>query len=58
MKITYEIINFHIKEREVFDIQNDLNEFNNIVKSNLFVSERKNFLIQAEKRLKKILDYV
>ena len=32
--------------------------FNNIVKSNLFVSERENFLIQAEKRLKKILDYV
>ena len=58
LKITYEIINFHIKERDVFDIQNDPNEFNNIVKSNLFVSERENFLIQAEKRLKKILDYV
>lgn len=58
LKITYEIINFTIKEREVFDIKNDPNEFNNIVETKLFKNDREKFYIQAQKRLNKILEYV
>ena len=58
LKITYEIINFNIKEREVFDIKNDPNEFNNIVDTQLFKNDRENLHLQAQKRLNKILEYV
>ena len=58
MKITYEIINFNIKEREVFDIKNDPNEFNNIVNTQLFKNDREQMYIRAQKRLNKILEYV
>tara|TARA_Y100000996_G_scaffold245199_1_gene192814 strand:+ start:124 stop:765 length:642 start_codon:yes stop_codon:yes gene_type:complete len=58
LKITYEIINFNIKEREVFDIKNDPNEFNNIVNSQLFKNDREQMYIRAQKRLNKILEYV
>ena len=58
LKITYEIINFNIKEREVFDIKNDPNEFNNIVNTQLFKNDREQMYIRAQKRLNKILEYV
>lgn len=58
LKITYEIKNFNIKEREVFDTKNDPNEFNNIVHTQLFKNDRENLHLQAQKRLNKILEYV
>ena len=58
IKIVYEVSSKIIKERDVFDIVKDPNEFNNLVKSDLFKIERNNFYVIAKDRLKKIYSYV
>lgn len=58
IKIVYEVSSKIIKERDVFDIVKDPNEFNNLVKSDLFKIERDNFHVIAKDRLNKIYSYV
>ena len=58
LKIVYEIKNKIINERDVFDIVNDPNEFNNLVRSELYKIERDKFYDIAKKRLEIIYSYV
>lgn len=58
IKIVYEIESKNIKERDVFDIVKDPNEFNNLVKSNLHETERNEFYNFAKQRLETIYSYV
>ena len=58
IKIVYEIKNKKISERDVFDIVKDPNEFNNLVKSELYKTERKQFHNVVINRLENIYSYV
>ena len=58
IKIVYEIESKNIKERDVFDIIKDPNEFSNIVDSNLYKTEREELYNFAKKRLETIYSYV
>ena len=54
IKIVYEINNFNVKEREVYDMCIDKWGFANIVKSRRFSKERKTLMILAKKRAQKL----
>ena len=58
IKITYKVRSKQIEERDVFDLNNDPNEFNNIVNEKTFDEDRKKLFIYCEKRIKEIYDYV
>jgi membrane-anchored protein YejM (alkaline phosphatase superfamily) len=58
LKITYIVHNKEIKERDVFNLKNDPNELNNIVKEKILEKERKKLFIYCENRIKEIFDYV
>jgi membrane-anchored protein YejM (alkaline phosphatase superfamily) len=58
IKITYEIIDFSVKERDVFDLHSDPLELNNIVNINVKTAERNYFKNEAKIRISQILKYV
>ena len=58
IKIVYEIKDKNIKERDVFDILKDPNEFNNLVHSDLLKTQRNEFYKFAYERLNTIYSYV
>jgi membrane-anchored protein YejM (alkaline phosphatase superfamily) len=58
IKITYEIIDFDAKERDVFDLHSDPLELSNIVNIDIKTAERKYFMIEVKKRISQILKYV
>ena len=58
IKITYEIIDFDVKERDVFDLHSDPLELSNIVNIDIKTAERKYFMIEVKKRISQILKYV
>lgn len=58
LKITYLVRNKEIKERDVFNLEKDPHEFNNIVNKNILIEERKKLFTYCENRIKEIFSYV
>jgi arylsulfatase A-like enzyme len=58
LKITYEIINQNVKERDVYDIVNDPLEMKNLVSTKINSIKRDYYLNQAKKRVIEIQNYV